>query len=61
MLFDHGRDDTEVHLGGALRFVAEHNRVDVPGFGVLPCAGLYAAVVRTGTLRTGDELRVGGA
>jgi uncharacterized protein YcbX len=53
---DHGGRGREPR---ALRFVAEHNRVDVPGFGVLPCAGLYATVVRPGTLRAGDELRVG--
>jgi MOSC domain-containing protein YiiM len=34
------------------------NRVDVPGFGMLPCAGLYAEVLRGGTVRAGDDVRV---
>lgn len=42
----------------ALRGPAEANRVEVEGFGVLPCAGLYARVERTGTLRRGDRLTV---
>jgi uncharacterized protein len=32
------------------------NRVDVPGFGVLPCAGAYAEVVRGGTVALGDAV-----
>ena len=51
---DHGGRGREPR---ALRYVVEHNRVDVPGFGVLPCAGLYATVVRPGTVRAGDALR----
>ncbi|MCF7547612.1 MOSC domain-containing protein [Pseudonocardia sp. WMMC193] len=43
----------------ALRGPADRNRVEVPGFGVLPCAGCYATVVRTGTIRAGDEVVVG--
>jgi uncharacterized protein YcbX len=42
----------------ALRGPADRNRVEVDGFGVLPCAGLYARVERTGTLRVGDPLDV---
>lgn len=42
----------------ALRHLLATNRVDVPGFGVLPCAGVYAEVVRGGTLREGDEVEV---
>ncbi|MEJ2869139.1 MOSC N-terminal beta barrel domain-containing protein [Actinomycetospora sp. OC33-EN08] len=34
------------------------NRVEVPGFGVLPCAGAYAQVMRGGTLSVGDVLRL---
>ncbi|MFR9806711.1 MOSC domain-containing protein [Pseudonocardia sp. RS010] len=34
-------------------------RVEVPGFGLLPCAGVYAEVVTGGTVRAGDEVRVG--
>jgi uncharacterized protein len=40
----------------ALRGPAERNMTDVPGFGVLPCAGVYAEVVRVGTLHTGDAV-----
>ncbi len=37
----------------AVRGPLERNRVDVPGFGVLPCAGAYAEVVAGGELRRG--------
>lgn len=40
----------------AVRTLMAHNRVEVPGFGVLPCAGCYAEVVRAGTVRVGDEV-----
>jgi uncharacterized protein len=42
----------------AVRTLMTANRVDVPGFGVLPCAGCYAEVVRGGTVRVGDEATV---
>lgn len=38
----------------ALRPLLTGNRVEVPGFGVLPCAGAYAEVLRPGTVRQGD-------
>lgn len=38
----------------ALRPLNRLNRVEVEGFGVLPCAGIYARVLDPGTLRTGD-------
>lgn len=38
----------------AVRTLLPQNRIDVPGFGVLPCAGLYAEVLETGTVHTGD-------
>jgi uncharacterized protein YcbX len=41
----------------ALRPLLSGNRVEVPGFGVLPCAGAYAEVVRGGTIRKGAEVR----
>jgi uncharacterized protein len=41
----------------AVRGPMEQNRVDVPGFGVLPCAGAYAEVLVGGTLRLGDRVR----
>lgn len=42
----------------ALRIPADRNRIGVTGFGVLPCAGMYAAVLETGTIREGDEIDV---
>jgi uncharacterized protein len=42
----------------ALRPLLTRNRVEVPGFGVLPCAGAYAEVVRGGTIRVGALARV---
>jgi hypothetical protein len=43
----------------ALRPLLTGNRVEVPGFGVLPCAGAYAEVVRPGTVRRGDVVTLG--
>lgn len=40
----------------AVRTPMKANRVEVPGFGVLPCAGCYAQVVRGGTVRAGAEV-----
>jgi uncharacterized protein len=40
--------DTEV-----LRTLARHNRIDVAG-GLYPCAGVYATVAASGTVRAGD-------
>jgi uncharacterized protein len=40
----------------ALRVLAERNRIDVPGFGDQPCAGVYAAVLQEGTIRIGDRV-----
>ncbi len=40
----------------ALRVPLADNLVDVPGFGVLPCAGVYAEVVRGGRVRAGDAV-----
>ena len=41
----------------SVRRVLEHNRVEVPGFGTLPCAGLYAEVLTGGTVNEGDAVR----
>ena len=38
----------------AVRTPMAENRVDVPGFGVLPCAGVYLDVLAAGTIHTGD-------
>ena len=40
----------------ALRPLTTLNRVEVEGFGVLPCAGVYARVLSGGTIRTGDAV-----
>lgn len=39
----------------AVRVLAAENRIDVPGFGVLPCAGVYAEIVRPGVVHVGDR------
>jgi uncharacterized protein YcbX len=43
----------------ALRTIVAQNRVDVPGFGMLPAVGVYATVERAGALRSGDDVRIG--
>jgi uncharacterized protein len=40
----------------AVRIPLTENRVEVPGFGVLPCAGVYAEVIRGGVVREGDAV-----
>ncbi|MFG1949115.1 MOSC domain-containing protein [Nonomuraea sp. NPDC048826] len=42
----------------ALRTVARHNRIDALGSGPQPCAGVYARVLRPGTVATGDPVRL---
>ncbi len=42
---------------GILRAIAQNNRVGFPGYGALPCAGVYASVVQGGTVRRGDAVR----
>jgi uncharacterized protein YcbX len=37
-----------------LRTLVQHNRVQVAGGGLFPCAGVYAVVGAAGTLRAGD-------
>ncbi|MGE7438771.1 MOSC domain-containing protein [Kitasatospora sp. NPDC001175] len=44
----------------ALRMVARENRVEsMPGTAALPCAGVYAQVVRPGRIEPGDAVRLG--
>jgi uncharacterized protein len=43
----------------AVRRLLDSNRVDVPGFGVLPCAGGYAEVVTGGVVHVGDSVTIG--
>jgi uncharacterized protein YcbX len=48
---EHGGLPRALH---AVRTLLTDNRIDVPGFGVLPCAGLYAEVLDAGTIHPGD-------
>jgi len=45
------------HDAGILRTIAQYNRLDFGDFGKLPCAGVYADVVKPGTIRRGDVVR----
>jgi uncharacterized protein len=45
---------------GIMRTLLREHRVDVGGKGVLPCAGVYATVVKPGTLRVGGTVHVAG-
>ena len=40
----------------ALRAAIALNKVDIPGFGVQPCAGVYASVLMAGSIRVGDKV-----
>lgn len=40
----------------AVKAAAERNRVEIPGFGNQPCAGVYAAVEREGMISVGDAI-----
>jgi uncharacterized protein YcbX len=42
----------------AVRVPMAENRVEVPGIGVRPSAGVYLSVLEAGVIRTGDELRL---
>ncbi len=44
------------HDPGILRTIAQHNMQDLGDFGMLPCAGVYADVVKTGVIRRGDTM-----
>jgi uncharacterized protein len=50
---EHGELPRAAH---AVRTPMAENRVDVEGFGVLPCAGVYAEVLVGGTVRGGDAV-----
>ena len=39
-----------------LKALARHNRLDFAGAGLYPCAGLYAVVASSGTIRIGDPV-----
>ncbi|WP_350294593.1 MOSC domain-containing protein [Limnohabitans sp. Rim8] len=40
-----------------LRAIAEQNMCDLGDFGTLPCAGVYAEVIKAGHIQCGDTLR----
>jgi hypothetical protein len=40
-----------------LRAIAEQNMCDLGDFGTLPCAGVYAEVLKAGHIQSGDALR----
>jgi uncharacterized protein YcbX len=42
--------------GDVLRTLAKHNRIDVAGGGLYPCAGVYAVSESGGTVRQGDPV-----
>lgn len=39
-----------------LKALAKHNRLDFASAGLYPCAGVYAVVASSGTIRTGDAV-----
>jgi hypothetical protein len=41
---------------GVLQTIARHNRIDVAGNGLFPCAGIYAVVTAGGTIHRGDPV-----
>lgn len=41
-----------------LKSLARHNRLDVAGGGLYPCAGVYAVTAAPGTVRRGDPVRL---
>jgi uncharacterized protein YcbX len=41
---------------GALTATGRLNKVDIPGFGIQPCAGVYAKVITDGVIRNGDQV-----
>lgn len=45
---------------GVLRSIAAANRLDIPGIGAYPCAGVYAVVAQGGPIRLGDTLALQG-
>lgn len=41
-----------------LRTIAQHNRVDLGPYGIQPCLGVYAQVIRPGFIRPGDSITI---
>lgn len=44
----------ELPASPVLSTLTRHHRLDVPGYGTLPCAGVYAEVTAAGTVTVGD-------
>jgi uncharacterized protein YcbX len=44
------------HDTNVLRTLVRHNKLDVSGGGLFPCAGVYAVVASPGTIRLGDQV-----
>ncbi len=42
-----------------LKTLGQHNRLEVAGTGLYPCAGVYAICGSTGTIRVSDSVRLG--
>ncbi len=51
----HGRAPADRAL---LKTLAQHHRIDVPGFGRATCFGFYADVLAVGAVKTGDPVQV---
>jgi uncharacterized protein YcbX len=51
----HGRAPADRAL---LKTLAQHHRLDVPGFGRATCFGFYADVVAVGEVATGDPIQI---
>jgi uncharacterized protein YcbX len=43
---------------GVLKTIVAHNRVELPGMGKFPCAGVYAIVQREGTIQVGQSIKI---
>ena len=43
---------------GVLRAIAAGGRLEVPGIGAYPCAGVYGVVAQSGLIRVGDALEL---
>ena len=52
------QDDLGRRTPNVLRSTAKHNMVEAGPLGEMPCAGIYAAVTRPGTIRVGDTVDV---
>lgn len=44
-----------------LKALAQHNRLDIGGGALFPCAGVYGIAEGTGTIRAGDSVKLTGS